>query len=126
MTPTSDERREVAERMRNDASEFRRLGKEYDRVWTVDLGDVPAIFQDIAHYVGLDGTVRTDVLFDRVADFIDQTCEIDSVEPIEYGEFYETIGYVFHLTCGHAVMRPYMDMPPAYCDECGARVVDDD
>ena len=62
----------------------------------------------------------------RLADLIDPTCKIDSVEPIEYGEFNQTIGYDFNLTCGHGVMRPYMDMPPAYCDECGARVVDDD
>lgn len=61
----------------------------------------------------------------RLADLIDPTCEVDSIEPIECGEFNQTIGYVFNLTCGHSVMMPYMDMTPAYCTECGARVVDD-
>lgn len=59
----------------------------------------------------------------RLANLIDPTCEVDSIEPIEYGEFNQTIGYVFNLTCGHKVMRPYAEMPPEYCSECGARVV---
>ena len=120
---TSEMRIEVAERMRGEAEGFRKFNEKYDCVCTVDLGDVPAAFQDIASFMGLDGVVRTDALFDRIADLIDPTCQIDSVEPIEYGEFNQTIGYDFNLTCGHSVMRPYMDMPPAYCDECGARVV---
>ena len=67
----SDERREVAGLMRGEAADFRRLGEEHDYAWTVDLGDVPAIFQDITHYVGLDGVVRADALFDRLADLIE-------------------------------------------------------
>ena len=55
----------------------------------------------------------------------ERTCKVDSIEPIEYGEYDQIIGYDFKLTCGHIVTRPYMDMPPAFCDECGARVVDE-
>jgi hypothetical protein len=121
MMTISDERRKTAELMRNEASEFRRLGKEYDHVWTVDLGDVPAIFQDIAHYVGLDGTVRTDELFDRVADLIDPTChEVGSW--CESGLYYPTI-YHHELSCGHTITTPYGALPEC-CDECGARILD--
>lgn len=61
-----------------------------------------------------------------LADLIDPTCKIDSVEPIRYGEFNETIGYEFNLTCGHSILRACTEEPPAFCDECGARVVSDD
>lgn len=73
----SDERREVAGLMRGEAADFRRLGEEHGDAWTVDLGDVPAIFQDITHYAGLDGVVRADAIFDRLADLIDPTCHVD-------------------------------------------------
>ena len=85
---TSDERREVAARLR-----------EHD-------GNA---YADVA-----------DMCDEDLADLIDPTCRVESVEPIEYGEFNETIGYFFRLTCGHGVVRPREDMPPAYCDECGA------
>lgn len=55
-----EERREVAGLMRGEAADFRRLGEEHSYAWTVNLGDVPAIFQDITHYVGLDGVVRVE------------------------------------------------------------------
>lgn len=71
MTFTSDERREIAARLRDEAGGFRRLEKVWGHEPTIDLGDVPAVFQDVAHFAGLDGTVRTCVLFDRLADLID-------------------------------------------------------
>lgn len=111
MTQTSEERREVAGLMRDEAAGFRRLGEEHGDAWTVDLGDVPAIFQDIAHYVGLDGVVRADALFDRLADLIDSTCEIVEDEP-----------YSCHCSaCGQGRMYPQMYW--RYCPHCGARAV---
>ena len=71
MTPTSDERREMAARLRDEAGGFRRLEKEWGHEPTIDLGDVTAVFQDVAHFAGLDGTVRTCVLLDRLADLIE-------------------------------------------------------
>ena len=109
--PTSDERREVAWRLRTEVSEEE----------CIDYA-VCRIINDVLGVNGAWGAKAARIL----ADMIDPTCKIDSVEPIEYGEFNQTIGYDFNLTCGHSVMRPYMDMPPAYCDECGARVVDDE
>lgn len=97
---TSDERREVAARLRQ-------LADRHD----IDKHDVIHAFDD--------ADIR------KLADLIDPTCEIDSVEPIEYGEFNETIGYAFHLTCCHIAMRACTNTPPSYCEECGARVVRD-
>lgn len=123
MTPTSDERREVAERLRDEAGGFRRLEKEWGHEPTIDLGDVPAVVQDVAHFAGLDGTVRTCVLLDRLADLIDPTCQVSSVETYD-DELGQLEGWEFHLTCGHSFQRPWNE-PPAYCPECGARVVDE-
>jgi len=58
-----------------------------------------------------------------LANLIDPTCEVSSVEPIE-DEVGLTDGWEFHLTCGHRVVRPYNEVP-SYCIECGARVVSD-
>lgn len=99
MTPTSDERHEVAERVRKTHGIMAfvdALGIDVDSDWC---------WTDVSR---------------RVAELIDPTCKVDSIEPIEYGEF-----NVFKLTCGHGVMRPREDMPPRYCDECGARLVTD-
>ncbi len=57
----------------------------------------------------------------RVADLIDQTCEVSSVETYD-DELGQLDGWEFHLTCGHSVKRPYYEAP-SYCPECGARVV---
>ena len=122
MQPTSDERREVA-------ADFRRLGEEHSYAWTVDLGDVPAIFQDVTHYARLDGVVRADAIFDRLADLIDPTCRNKQIAynrtaPKEFrtdnficSECHETF-----CADGEGVNHP---IDWAYCPNCGARVVDE-
>ena len=109
----SETRIEVAELMRGSFDVYEDVGRTYitGNIFGMQMcaGDEPKLRNGMRY----------------LADLIDPTCKIDSVEPIEYGEFNQTIGYDFNLTCGHSVMRPYMDMPPAYCDECGARVVSD-
>ena len=109
---TLDERRKAAELMRNEAEDFRCIGEEYSDAWTVDLGDVPAIFQDITHYVGLDGIVSADALFDRIADFIDPTC----TAPI--GEHER--GWLTRRCseCGCTIKTGNK-----YCPNCGARLL---
>lgn len=102
MTATSDERREIAERLRKAHGIMKfvdALGIDLDSDWC---------WTDVSR---------------RVAGLIDPTCEVDSIEPVE-DELGQTVGYEFHLTCGHSVKRPYIEAP-AYCDECGARVVSD-
>lgn len=91
-----------------------------------DLGNAPALMQDLCHFVGFHGMVLYSDIFQRFADLIDPTCKVDSIEPIEYGEFNETVGYVFNLTCGHKIVQLYADMPPTYCSKCGARVMKTD
>ena len=119
--------------MRNEAADFRRLSEEYDGVWAVDLGDVPAIFQDITHYMGLDGVVRDDTIFDRIADFIDPTCGMDAIDTGEQAD-YECREHIMHCKCcgaefGYVLYGEdgdvSMDDKPKFCPECGSRVVDD-
>ena len=91
----------------------------------------PDLFRDMLAEIlecneTLDGAPLYDQMAEKLADLIDPTCEVASIEPIEYGEFNETIGYVFNLTCGHQVICPYAEMPPSYCSECGKRVVKTD
>ena len=117
----------IKNKQRNEvAAELSRESKAWNSAFhdvVYDLGYAPALMQDLCHFAGLDGEVLYCDIYQRFADLIDPTCEIASIEPIEYGEFNQTIGYVFNLTCGHKVMRPYAEMPPEYCSECGKRVV---
>lgn len=115
----SEERREAARQMREEAAGFRRLSEECDHVWTVDLGDVPALFQDVAHFAGLDGTVRADELFDRMADLMDPTCQMKGIPESSYRAC---------SRCGAFVMRDAATdcteaIPVRYCPNCGARVI---
>jgi hypothetical protein len=110
---TSDERHEVAKRLRENASKH---GVTLDYLGSTQV----ASWWLLLHTIGCESNEQESA-FRMLADLIDPTCRVESVEPIEYGEF-----NVFKLTCGHGVMRPREDMPPAYCDECGARVVSDD
>lgn len=109
----SDERSEVAERLRELPSTADADG--CCTVWDIMFA-LGVKAGDVIGFVPADNAMR-------LADLIDPTCEVDSIEPVEYGEFNETIGYVFNLTCGHQVICPYAEMPPTYCSKCGKRVV---
>lgn len=111
MAPTSDERREVAERLRqmadaHDATEASRVARALELEYKV-YGTVVAF--DSAD-------IR------KLAELIDPTCKVSYVETY-CDELGQLEGWEFHLTCGHSFQRPYNE-PPAYCTECGARVVD--
>ena len=60
-------------------------------------------------------------VIEYLADLIDPTCKVSSVETYD-DELGQLEGWEFHLTCGHSFQRPWNE-PPAYCPECGARVV---
>ena len=77
---TDSERLHVAAMLYDEAADFRNLCEKYDHEWTIDLGDVPAVFQDITHYLGFDGVVRADELFEHLAELID---------PSDYDQPYE-------------------------------------
>lgn len=105
MTFTSDERREVAARLRQASHTDANL----------DVAIAIAILETI-------GEVHRPIAA-VVADLIDPTCKVSSVETY-CNELGQLEGWEFHLTCGHSFQRPWNE-PPAYCPECGARVVSD-
>ena len=100
MTPTNEERRKVAARLRKTRGIMAfvdALGIDFDSDW---------YWTDVSR---------------RVSDLIDPTCQVSSVETY-CNELGQLDGWEFHLTCGHSVQRPYYEAP-SYCPECGARVV---
>ena len=109
---SSDERREVARKIREYADAY---GDGIEDAEMVLLGTVR----------GRDN--RGDVvrptseaeLLSILADLIDPTCEVESV-----GSTGGLLSY--RLSCGHTAYRPaYVQGPPPVCPCCGARVVDD-
>lgn len=101
MAPTSEERREVAARMRTYAHDFKFRGS--NPFWYV----VKALFGDVdAH--------DYNSVFARLADLIDPTCHMG---PAYAGGFVCDRCYTW---------LPGMKKMPLYCPHCGARVVSDD
>lgn len=101
--PTSDERREVARRIRNNFDE--------QASWVIPW----AVFNDADHH----GDRET---MERLADLIDPTCEMEAagdVPALVKGSL-ETF---FCSECGSPI---YNDVNPSYCLYCGHRVVSDD
>ena len=107
LTPTSDERRKVAARLRTEVGEDECIDYAVFR-----------IINDALLINGAWGAKAARIL----ADLIDPTCKVSSVETYD-DELGQLEGWEFHLTCGHSFQRPWNE-PPAYCPECGARVVD--
>lgn len=106
MAPTSEERREAAERLRDYA--LLRSSDTFEAFFTRLNG---VLFGD-------EGWKRPDGdVFARLADLIDPTCEVDYCRYL-----YGCCAYEYHLSCGHSVDRPWRT-PPAYCPECGARCI---
>ena len=99
MTPTSDERREVAERLR--------MAANFDE-W-LDLTIENAIF-------GVFGEVRRPIA-DTLADLIDPTCHMVDTDH----EYEDSIRCD---VCQMTFNRPWE--PFKFCPNCGARVVSDD
>ena len=106
---TSDERREVAERLRRDAAigdELRAKGLSM----TIDLTEASSYLQDIAMLTGVSsgGTVEWTEFERRLADLIDPTCHAVVEDETQVcsecgGDLDERYGW-------------------NYCPECGCRV----
>lgn len=106
----NDERQKVAKRLRG------LRGYEAD-------GKKLCSCYDVLDALGIENRIvcsRTGV--DRLADLIDPTCHV--VGTISQDWSNGPTVYVHGLSCGHA-SHTSMPEPPAYCDECGARVVDE-
>lgn len=104
--PTSDKRREVAERLRkmadaHDATEASRVARalelEYKVYGTVVAFDSADIW--------------------NIADLIDPTCYVESVDST--GRL-----LAYRLSCGDTAYVAHPALRPSYCPICGARVVD--
>lgn len=119
MAPTSDERREVAERLRAYPLELAKAehkGKDPLQLPAdvmYDLMDIAGVGEDF------------DSLLPSLADLIDPTCE--AMEVPDNDEFMVRVvsGFVCKR-CGHeAIVERNCDgsaEPPRFCPHCGARV----
>lgn len=105
---TSEERREVAENLRNLTIGHHIQYKEqfFDEVAEVVVG-----FEDYHDF---------DVVFEKLADLIDPTCHVVGTISQDWSD--GSTVYVHELSCGHT-RETSLPEPPAFCDECGARVV---
>lgn len=100
---SSEERSAVAERMRTYTHGF-------------DFGDSQPFFY-IAKAVFADADRHTyEDVFNRLADLLDATCEIESVD--------STAGLpAYNLSCGDTVFVHLNEPMPSYCPYCGARLL---
>lgn len=120
MTATSEERREVAARLREQLMYMRKNDSYYEDVNVVDCGN--SAYRNIAGSVEPYGNFEKGNyvhIVERLVDLIDPTCEVEGSEPLYMDDETE-----FRLSCGH-VADMVTDCPPAFCPECGARVVTD-
>ena len=106
--PTSDERRDVAWRLRTEVSE----GECIDYA-------VCRIINDVLGVNGAWGDKAARIL----ADMIDPTCYL--VDTTSTDGLHGPIIFSHELSCGHTC-ETFWREPPAHCTECGARVVRDD
>lgn len=125
---TSDERVEIAERLRELPSDIYSTIKG----WEKDGLFIDATLCDEADYSQIHNAVfgcfppeyihpgDREELHERLAELIDPTCKVEGSEPLYMDDETE-----FRLSCGH-VADMVSDCPPAFCPECGARVVDDE
>ena len=122
---TSDERREVAEILRECAREVNgtRDFSMYLSHW-VGIDDADRTDDEGKHFTVKANRREAERTLEKLADLIDPTCKVSSVETYD-DELGQLEGWEFHLTCGHSFQQPWNE-PPAYCPECGARVVDED
>lgn len=121
MTFTSEERREVADSLLARAVG---VGLAYHDVYALNDGWVYRTLHEIVEAIGCTENPHPAEWMARLAGLIDPTCQVSYVETYD-GELGQLEGWEFHLTCGHSFQQPWNE-PPAYCPECGARVVDDD
>lgn len=108
MTPTSEERREVAWRLLSEVSEGE----------CIDF----AVFRIIEEVLGIDGAFGARAA--RIlSDFIDPTCHLVSttLQTCMDG----SRAFYHELSCGHTCVS-FCSSPPSFCPECGARVAEDD
>lgn len=130
---SSDERREVARKLRDCI--FYAKGHDLDGdcdMWSDKCVETRCtLYNDIAACIEEGGNVNlsSEEVFTRLADLIDPTCEV--MEVPDNDEFMVRVvsGFVCKR-CGHeAIVERNCDgsaEPPRFCPHCGARVVSHD
>lgn len=117
MQPTSDERREVAAKLSDEAQAWRDTFPDE----VCYLGVVSALMQDLCHFAGLRGKVSHAEIFQRFADLIEpqeRTCTNESASG-KYFKCSECGAELMQITPGWvALVRGRVN----YCPNCGARV----
>lgn len=111
---TSEERREIAARLRKLA---------HDNQGVLGAVRMRHVIDEGTRILGTVGLPDCAHVLERYADLIDQTCYVVGTTS-EEGLYGPTI---FHheLSCGHTNDTGWQE-PPAFCQDCGARVVTDD
>lgn len=109
MTMTSDECRDVAENLR-----YLNIGHhiQYKEQFFDELAEVVVGFEDYHDF---------NAVLEKLADLIDPTCHLVGTISVD-GLDGQTI-FSHELSCGHTLDTVWPN-PPAFCDECGARVVE--
>lgn len=113
---SDEERSRVAANLASEAQAWRDTFPDE----VCDLGDVPALMQDLCHFAGLRGKVSCGGIFQRFADLIDRpTCTV-------------SMGVTGHvgvcMRCGAmietraAVFNAIEALPTRYCPNCGAEL----
>lgn len=110
MAPTSDERRAVAARLRENAT---KRGVTLDYLGSTQV----ASWWLLLHTIGCDSTEQ-EVAFNMLADLIDPTCEMDDAGDVP-ASVKDNLNTFFCSECGAPV---YNDMTPSYCPYCGYRI----
>lgn len=107
--PSNEERREVAERLRN--TEIDNCGLTFSAHLGEAIGECVRLVS--GHECLVEGGLN------RLADLIEpepeRTCRIERTSMNEFGIYDD-------LSCGHVHIRQW-DSLPSYCPSCGAKVV---
>lgn len=114
MAPTSDERREVAARLREAWPEAGGM----EEVWEV-LDPI------LGTHDGPDVYKAWEQTFNRLSDLIDPTCHVIPGKEVvaELKDGTRLTGVL--LSCGHAVFGVSAKDMPRFCCECGARITNE-
>ena len=125
MQPTSDERREVAERLREQLRCMREDDSYREDVDILRCGNTA--YRNIAGSVepyGNFGKGNYVHIVERLADLIDPTCHVIPGKAVaELKDGTRLTGVL--LSCGHAVFGVSAKDMPRFCCECGARITNE-
>lgn len=108
---TSEERREIAARLRTLA---------HDNQGSLGVVRLQHVMEAGTRILGTAGLPDCAHVFLRYADLIDPTCHVIDTISMDWSD--GSTVYVHELSCGHT-RETSLPEPPKYCDECGARVV---